>query len=104
MESEDKTVSIVFSTGWPRHSRSPLHRATFDYMIGDEVFVADDSEGDSFIRHQSWSLIGSGRTLLEAEADLLDEGQSLKKALAGMKYETLDDEARRLLLFLDTVA
>ena len=79
--------------------------ATFEHRIADEEFCIEiDAEGDLFIRHPTWSLVGSGASLLEAERDLLFEASELKEVLGNVPFERLDEEARRLLLFLDKVA
>lgn len=76
----------------------------FGYDIaGEEFFLEIDIEGDLFIRHHAWSLVGHGASLLGAERDLFDEAAALKETLGKVPYHKLDHEARRLLGFLDRI-
>ena len=76
------------------------HVATFPLRIGGERFMAELDNDAVYIRHDRWSLLGSGQSLSEAEADLRQEAGELAEVLAGLPPHTLDVETMSLFRFV----
>lgn len=68
--------------------------------ISGEPFYVEEEDGFFYIRHDRWSLVGMGRTLAEAERDLLAEAADLREVLASPSSVPMDDELGRLAAFL----
>jgi hypothetical protein len=70
---------------------------------GEPFFVEQD--GDIFyIRHEHWSLLGSGASFFAAYADLFSEARELAPVLAALPLSSLDQEALRLSQFVSRIA
>jgi hypothetical protein len=70
------------------------------YQVAGEPFYVETEDGFYYIRHQQWSLVGMGRTLPEAEQDLLSEASDLREVLASPSPVPMDGELSRLAAFL----
>lgn len=72
---------------------------TYPYRFRGELFELEIDDGVS-LRHPQWSLMGTGKTLLEAEIDLLDEASEVAHAMLELPITALSFEAFRLREFL----
>jgi hypothetical protein len=70
------------------------------YEVAGEPFYVEIEDGFYYIRHERWSLVGMGRTLPEAEQDLLREASDLRDVLASPSPVPMDAELSRLVAFL----
>ena len=70
------------------------------YLVAGEPFYVEIEDGFYYIRHEQWSLVGMGRTLPEAEQDLLSEASDLRDVLALPSPVPMDVELNRLAEFL----
>ena len=70
------------------------------YMVAGEPFYVEVEDRLYYIRHEQWSLVGMGRTLPEAEQDLLSEASDLRDVLASPSPVPMDAELSRLATFL----
>jgi hypothetical protein len=70
------------------------------YEVAGEPFYVEMEDGFFYIRHERWSLVGMGKTLSEAERDLLSEASDLRDALAVPSTVPLDAELSRLAAFV----
>ena len=73
---------------------------TYPYRFHGEPFELEIGDGVLSLRHPQWSLMGTGKTLLEAEIDLLDEAREVGYAMLELPIATLSFEAFRLREFL----
>ncbi|HEV7588853.1 MAG TPA: hypothetical protein VGO40_12125 [Longimicrobium sp.] len=74
--------------------------AASPYLVAGEPFYVEIEDGFYFIRHAQWSLVGMGKTLPEAERDLLSEASELREVLASPSPVPMDPELSRLAAFL----
>ena len=74
--------------------------ASSPYLVAGEPFYVEVEDGFYYIRHERWSLVGMGRTLSEAEQDLLSEASDLREVLASPSPVPMDAELSRLAAFL----
>ena len=70
------------------------------YVVAGEPFYVEIEDGFYYIRHARWSLVGMGRTLPEAEQDLLSEASELRDVLDSPSHVPMDAELSRLSAFL----
>ena len=70
------------------------------YQLLGEPFDLEIDHGVFSLRHPRWSLMGTGKTLLESEIDLLDEARDIAHAMLDLPIATLSFEAFRLREFL----
>jgi hypothetical protein len=70
------------------------------YPVAGEPFYVEIEDGFYYIRHRQWSLMGMGRTLPEAEQDLLSEASDLREVLASPSPVPMDAVLSRLAEFL----
>jgi hypothetical protein len=70
------------------------------HVVAGEPFYVEIEDGFTCIRHERWSLVGMGRTLAEAEQDLLSEASDLRDVLASPSQVPMDAELTRLAAFL----
>jgi hypothetical protein len=70
------------------------------FEVAGEPFYVEVADGFYYIRHNRWSLVGMGKTLTEAERDLLDEAADLREVLASTSSLPMDAELGRLAAFL----
>lgn len=70
------------------------------YPVAGEPFYVEIEDGFYYIRHERWSLMGMGKTLPEAERDLLSEASDLREVLASPSPTPMDAELSRLAAFL----
>jgi hypothetical protein len=70
------------------------------YQVAGEPFYVEIEDGFYYIRHNRWSLVGMGRTIPEAEQDLLSEAEDLRDVLAVPSPVPMDAELERLTAFL----
>ena len=70
------------------------------HVVAGEPFYVEIEDGFTYIRHERWSLVGMGRTLAEAEQDLLSEASDLRDVLASPSQVPMDVELTRLAAFL----
>jgi len=68
--------------------------------IGGEPFYVEEDAGVVYLRHPSWSLVGAGDTLSEAEADLRNDASELAVVMAAMPLKSLDYDAQDLFRFV----
>lgn len=73
---------------------------THPYRFRGEPFELEIDDGIFSLRHPRWSLMGTGKTLLETETDLLDEAREVAHAMLELPIKTLSFEAFRLREFL----
>jgi len=69
-------------------------------QMAGEPFYVEIEDGFYYIRHERWSLVGMGKTLPEAEQDLLSEASDLREVLASLSPVPMDAELSRLSAFL----
>ena len=69
-------------------------------IAGEAFDIKQDDSGSITLLHPTWSLIGEGSSLLEAEQDLLSEAIELADLYLDFPLESLDYEALRLRNFL----
>lgn len=79
-----------------------VHPAQRIIIAGEAFWLEpdEDSEGGVVIRHPKWSLLGCGRTGIEAEIDLLAEAADLVPVFVHAPLTSLDAEALRLREFI----
>jgi hypothetical protein len=70
------------------------------YEVAGEPFYVEMEDGFYYIRHERWSLVGMGKTLPEAERDLLSEASDLRDALAVPSSVPMDAELSRIAAFV----
>jgi hypothetical protein len=70
------------------------------YQVAGEPFYVEIENGFYYIRHAQWSLVGMGKTLLEAEQDLLSEASDLRDVLGSPSSVPMDAEMERLAAFV----
>ena len=70
------------------------------FEVAGEPFYVEVEDGFYYIRHDRWSLVGMGKTLAEAERDLLSEAADLREVLASPSPVPMDAELERLTTFL----
>lgn len=89
-------------TTWEvRRSGLIVHKTdTHPYQFHGERFDLEIDDGVLSLRHPRWSLMGTGKTLIEAETDLLDEAREVAHAMLELPIATLSFEAFRLREFL----
>lgn len=75
----------------------PRHR------VAGETFYIERQEARIFLRHDQWSLVGEGRTLLEAERDLIAEAKDVAAILLDKPPASLSPEAVELQKFLPRI-
>jgi hypothetical protein len=64
--------------------------------IAGEYFFVEIEDGTVYLRHPTWSLLGAGESLLQAEQDLRAEARELAQIFAEMPVESMSYEAFRL--------
>jgi hypothetical protein len=69
-------------------------------LVGREPFYVEVEDGFYYIRHERWSLVGMGKTLPEAEQDLLSEALDVREVLASPSTVPMDAELSRLAAFV----
>ena len=70
------------------------------FEVAGEPFYVEVEDGFYYIRHDRWSLVGMGKTLAEAERDLLSEAADLREVLASPSPVPMDAELERLTTFV----
>jgi hypothetical protein len=68
-------------------------------LVAGEPFYGEIEDGVYSIRHERWSLVGMGKTVPEAERDLLSEASDLRDVLASPSPVPMDAELSRLAAF-----
>lgn len=76
------------------------HAVRSPFEVAGEPFYVEVENGFYYIRHDRWSLVGMGKTLAEAERDLLSEAADLREVLSSPSPLPMDDELGRLAAFL----
>jgi len=76
------------------------HAVRSPFEVAGEPFYVEVEDGFYYIRHDRWSLVGMGKTLAQAEQDLLGEAADLREALALPSPVPMDAELERLAAFL----
>ena len=71
-----------------------------EHLIQGEPFLREVDGDEIILSHSKWSLVGIGSTVLEAEADLLDEVHDLTQIYLTIPVESLDQDGYRLRNFL----
>ena len=89
-------------TTWKVRGSGLIQRKTntHPYQFHGEPFDLEIDDAVLSLRHARWSLIGTGRTLVEAETDLLNEAREVAHAMLELPIATLSFEAFRLREFL----
>ena len=72
----------------------------FEHSVAGEPFVVDMEEDHLTIFHPTWSLIGVGNSLIEAEHNLIEEARLVSRVFLSIPLNELDPEAFRLYEFL----
>jgi hypothetical protein len=78
-------------------------RKIITYTIAGEEFLLDVEYDNYLIHHPSWSLSGSGHSLIEAELNLLKEASEIFDFYYESPISSLSSEALKLRHFLFTV-
>lgn len=68
--------------------------------VAGEPFFIEIDEGIVYLRHDRWSIVGAGSSLLEAEESLMQEARELVAVLAECPAESLSAEVLRMQEFL----
>jgi len=76
------------------------HAVRSPFEVAGEPFYVEVEAGFHYVRHDRWSLVGMGKTLAEAERDLLSEAADLREVLAAPPPVPMDAELERLAAFL----
>lgn len=65
--------------------------------INGVPFLVDiEPDGTVCLQHERWSLVGCGRSLVEAEADLYQEARDLAGVLGQMPFAAMSEDLRDL--------
>lgn len=72
--------------------------------VGGEAFAVEVDEGTIYLSHPRWSLLGEGASLIEAEANLMEEARALLPVFLAKPITALSEDARALRDFLLRVA
>lgn len=83
-----------------RGGRASLARPSIS-VFGEE-FEIEAAGGVIWLTHPRWSLVGSGRTLVAAQMDLLEEARELAEAVLGMDVKTMSPRSLALRDYLLT--
>ena len=70
------------------------------HEVAGELFEVQSEEGMIFLTHESWSLVGMGKTLAEAEADLIEEARLAQSVYVDVSPSRLTAEALDLREFI----
>lgn len=89
--------TVAVATG-PHAESAPLPGPT--YPIAREPFYIEVEADIFYVRHPRWSLVGSGRSILEAKEDLLAEGREVAEVILSLPVDSLDTEMLALREFL----
>ena len=92
-----QTPSVPLAMAY-RGSESVVARGSL--RLAGQRFEVEHADDCVYIRHQKWSLIGQGATLLEAEKDLRSEAADLREVLDSKTVENSSFELRRLHRFV----
>ena len=68
--------------------------------VNGEGFAVDKSDGQVFLVHPQWSLVGAGRTIAQARTNLLTEASELADEMRQLDQSSLSPQARRLREFV----
>lgn len=68
--------------------------------IGGERFFIEEAAGVFYIRHDRWSLLGSGDSVFAAYKDLLAEARDLAHVLSSLPRGGFDLDALELYRFV----
>lgn len=82
----------------------PLRLVTYQLkpslnIFGEEFFL-EEADGQVFLTHPQWSLLGSGNNPPAAFASLITEARDLAKEMANDDPASLSNQARRLREFV----
>ena len=84
---------------FPGSRPEEVHTPPLMDLLG-ESFEVESDDGVVVIQHPRWSLIGSGTTVLEAEADLLSCAREVAPLYVGVPLDSLSIEALEFRDFL----
>jgi hypothetical protein len=73
------------------------------YVFYGEEFLIEEEEGHIILHHPLWSLAGSGKSLGEAEHDLLGRAEILFEVYSKIPASELSVEALTMLAFLHKI-
>lgn len=99
--AQDATEEIYIIELIPDRTRH--HVVGPQHWIAGEPFYLEKEDDLIYIRHERWSLIGCGESLVAAEQDLLQEARDLFPIYTSMPVSKMDHEAARLRDFLFSV-
>ena len=85
---------------WPEPPSHRIETVILPHKISGEAFSFEINDQGVSLLHGKWSLMGIGKTMLEAELSLHNEAVALAEILLEKPTEELDLEARRLRDFL----
>ena len=68
--------------------------------VAGEPFLLEYENDSIMLTHSKWSLTGVGKSLIEAEQNILEEASGLARVFLDLSVNTLDENARHLREFL----
>ena len=71
-----------------------------EMIIFNEIFECYEEDGEWFIEHPKWSLVGVGSTLQEAHRDLIKDLEFTQEHFCDIPDEELTEEARQMKYWL----
>ena len=84
-----------------RHSQTGS--VSTQIRILGEPFLVERENGKIYLSHSTWSLVGMGDTLLEAELDLYEEARDAAELFFGYDESEVASSTRRMLAFIRRV-
>lgn len=76
----------------------------FTHDIFGRTFIAEATHEGIYLTHPRWSLLGFGKDLISAEADMTEHANKIAECYGAIPIEDLSEDARAMLIFSEYLA